>query len=287
MNKYKYLLRSFIHFPSKKKCPYCGSRINTVIDRKYIVTTLNRCAECHLYFRHPPDTPSFNRTFYQKEYKQNNDLTTDLPGEAQLEHLMSNNFRGSNKDSANKIDILHKLHRNAYLKIIDYGASWGYTSFQFLKAGFSVQSYEISRPRAVFGQKLGINILTEENLLEGNADIFFNSHVIEHVPDIRHLFQTAQRLLTEEGYFVAYCPNGSPEFAARSPYVFHKLWGLVHPNFLNAAFFSKVFKDVPFLIGSNESDSKEIENWDRNSQKILDVSGDELFVFAKIKKQQF
>jgi 2-polyprenyl-3-methyl-5-hydroxy-6-metoxy-1,4-benzoquinol methylase len=287
MNKYKYLFRSFLHSLSEKKCPYCGSKINTVIDRKYIVTTLNRCAECHLYFRHPPDSTAFNKNFYQKEYKQDNDLTTDLPDDIQLRNLLSDNFRGSNKDLSYKIDILNKIGHHKPLKLIDYGASWGYTSFQFLKAGFSVQAYEISRPRAAFGQKLGINILTEESLLAGDVDIFFNSHVIEHVPDIKHLFLTARQLLTEDGYFVAYCPNGSKEFETRNPYVFHKFWGQVHPNFLNAAFFSKAFRDVPFLIGSNESDTKEIENWDSSSQKILNVSGDELFVFAKIKKQQF
>lgn len=117
--------------------------------------------------------------------------------------------------------------------------------------------------------------------------MFFSSHFIEHIPDIKHLFLLARRLLTEDGYFVAYCPNGSQEFKAKHPQIFHRFWGQAHPNYLSAGFYSKVFKDVPFLIGSDACGIEEIENWDGNSQKILNVSGYELFVIAKIKKQLF
>jgi 2-polyprenyl-3-methyl-5-hydroxy-6-metoxy-1,4-benzoquinol methylase len=268
-------------------CPYCGSGISKVIDRKYIFTTLNECSQCSLFFRHPLDTIEFNYKFYQEEYEQNDGITTDLPSDVELQNLMSKNFFGSGKDVSGIIKILKSLLARPTVKVIDYGANWGYTSYQFRNAGFDVQSYEISLPRAKFGKKLGLEIITDENSLIGNVDIFFNSHVIEHLPDIKHIFLLAQKLLTNDGYFISFCPNGSLDFKKKHPENFHTFWGQVHPNYLNSYFFCKAFKNVPYLIGSDCSKQEDIEGWDKNCQKILDVSGIELFVFAKIKNQHF
>lgn len=287
MTKYHYLLKSILNFNTAKQCPYCSLKKGKIIDRKFIVTTLNQCSNCNLFFRHPLDTIAFNYKFYQEEYEQKDGLTTDLPSDIELEALTTKNFKNSVKDYNEKIDILKSLHNNLSLKIIDYGANWGYASFQFNRAGFDVQSYEISLPRARFGKKIGLEILTDENKLTGDVDIFFNSHVIEHLPDIKSMFIIAKRLLKEDGYFISYCPNGSFYFKKLNPKSFHKYWGQVHPNYLCSEFFSKAFKDVPYLIGSNLSSQKDIIEWDKNSQQILDVSGSELFVFAKIKNQFF
>lgn len=287
MTKPQYLLRSTLKFLSPKICPYCASHQSKVVDSKFLVTTLNQCSACNLLFRHPVDTVSFNRKFYQEEYEQNDGITTNLPTDDELKSWLTNNFTNSGKDYSDKVRSLKALLAGDALNIIDYGANWGYTSYQFKQAGFGVQSYEISKPRARFGKKLGLEILTDENNLKGGADIFFSSHVIEHLPDIKSMFLLAQKLLKEEGYFAAYCPNGSAALKSKNPVLFHNFWGQVHPNCLSAEFFSTVFKDVPYLIGSEASLKAEIDRWDKNSQAILDVSGNELFVFAKIKGQRF
>jgi 2-polyprenyl-3-methyl-5-hydroxy-6-metoxy-1,4-benzoquinol methylase len=285
MTKSQYLLRSLLRIRSAKICPYCKSNRHTQVDSKYILTTLNECAECKLMFRHPIDTVSFNRKFYQEDYEQHDGITTDLPSELELKELLSSNFAGSGKDYSDKIEFLKTLSDKAAPSVVDYGANWGYTSYQLMQAGFKVQSYELSKPRATFGKKIGVNILTDENQLNSGVDIFFNSHVIEHLPDIKNMFELAKKLLTDDGFFVAYCPNGSADLKLKNPELFHNFWGQVHPNCLSAEFFATVFKDVPYLIGSDGR--SEISGWDKNSQQILDVSGNELFVIAKIKKQKF
>ena len=287
MTRTQYLLRSVMKITSPKICPYCKSKSSKVVDSKYIVTTLNECAECNLMFRHPLDSVAFNHKFYQEDYEQHDGITTDLPSDAEIAQLIKTNFANSGKDYSDKISIIKKLVNPHPLSVVDYGANWGYTSYQFSQAGFQVQSYEISKPRAKFGKKLGLNILTNENELQEGISVFFNSHVIEHLPDIKNMFLLAQKLLDEDGYFVAYCPNGSAKLRSTNPALFHYFWGQVHPNCLSAEFFAKVFKDVPYLIGSENSNLSEIENWDKSSQKVLDVSGNELFVFAKIKNQNF
>lgn len=287
MNRYQYLIRSIARFSTPKDCPYCGSNQNKVVDRKFIVTTLNECSECRLMFRHPTDTVKFNREFYQKDYEQEDGITTDLPSDSELESLVKKNFFDSPKDFSKVIGTLKSVLVRPPAKVIDYGANWGYTSLQFKKAGFEVESFEISLPRAKFGKKLGIEIFTDESTLTNNANLFFNSHVIEHLPDIKHMFLLAKKLLDNDGYFVAYCPNGSSAYREKHPEGFHRLWGQVHPNYLSDAFFSQAFRNIPYLIGSDLSGKSEIEKWDGNTQKILNVSGNELFVFAKIKNQVF
>jgi cyclopropane fatty-acyl-phospholipid synthase-like methyltransferase len=47
-------------------------------------------------------------------------------------------------------------------KIFDFGCSWGYGSYQLIKAGFDVISYEISSSRRQFArEKLGLNTIDD------------------------------------------------------------------------------------------------------------------------------
>ncbi|RYY43288.1 MAG: methyltransferase domain-containing protein [Chitinophagaceae bacterium] len=285
MKKHQYLLRSVARFNTKKHCPYCMGSKSKVVDRKFFVTTLNECSDCKLLFRHPVDTVEFNHKFYQEEYEQNDGMTTDLPSEDELGNLMAANFVGTTRDFTGKINTIKSLLDARVPTVVDYGANWGYTSYQFKQAGCNVQSYEISVPRANYGKKLGLEILTNEKQLKKEVDVFFNSHVIEHLPSIKNMFLLAQSLLKNEGLFVAYCPNGSEEFREKQPEIFHRFWGQVHPNYLSASFFANVFKDVPYLLGSENAPTEDVLAWNRNSQKTLDLSGSELFVFAKLKHQ--
>lgn len=286
MNKFEYLLRSIANFSTNKNCPYCGCEKSVCIDRKFLVTTLNECVNCNLYFRHPKDTIEFNQKFYQKNYEQKDNITTDLPDDNNLKKLIESNFKGTAKDYTDKIQFIKRIIDKEQPKVIDFGANWGYTSYQFKNDNWQVQSYEISQERALFGSKIGININTSLSQLVEGVDVFFNAHVIEHLPDIKNMFTLAQNLLNKDGLIVIYCPNGSDSFKKRKPMDFHRLWGQVHPNYLNDKFFKNVFKDVPFLIGSNSLDLQTI-NWDKKSQVVLDLSGDELFAIASIKLQNF
>lgn len=286
MNKLKYPLQSIANFLTNKNCPYCGCEKSVCIDRKFLVTTLNECVNCNLYFRHPKDTIEFNQKFYQKNYEQKDNITTDLPGDNSLKKLIESNFKGTAKDYTDKIQFIKRIIDKEQPKVIDFGANWGYTSYQFKNDNWQVQSYEISQERALFGSKIGININTSLSQLVEGVDVFFNAHVIEHLPDIKNMFTLAQKLLNKDGLIVIYCPNGSESFQKRQPMDFHRLWGQVHPNYLNDKFFRNVFKDVPFLIGSNSLNLQTI-NWDKKSQVVADLSGDELFVIALIKSQSF
>lgn len=280
-----YLLDSTIRYFSDHKCPYCKNASVSVIDRKFVVSRLFECNNCHLYFRHPKDKEGFNADFYQDTYEEFG-ITTNIPSPELLEEYKKNNFENSGKDYADRVNCIKALMPGKEVKVLDYGTSWGYTSFQFKKAGFKVQSFEISRAMAKKGNELlDLDIKHRVEDLQPGNDIFFTSHVIEHMTDINFLLDTSKRLLTRDGLFMAYSPNGSKAYREKNPVVFSSLWGLVHPNFLNVDFYSTIFKDKPYIITSDPYENRDLfSKWDHCSQIIDRVPGEELLVICAINR---
>lgn len=288
IQKLKYLLGSALRYNEKVACTYCGSSDCTRIDRKYLVTRLFECNKCHLYFRHPVEKISHNKDFYQEEYQETDKVTTSMPSLEELEQMKKNGFSGGNKNAQRYVDLFHALFPGkTNIRIVDYGSSWGYISWQLKQAGFDVQSYEISRPRASYGTRnLGLDIKTSEAELEGGCDIFFSSHVIEHHPSIPDMVSLARKLLKPDGYFVAFCPNGSPQHREHDPKGFTLAWGQVHPNYLNARFFETIFKDHDYYIGGSPLNLP-LVNEVRQGKQVTDsqLTSEELIVVSSINQR--
>jgi 2-polyprenyl-3-methyl-5-hydroxy-6-metoxy-1,4-benzoquinol methylase len=284
--KIKYLIDSVLASGQKYQCTYCKSEDCKEIDRKYLVTKLMECQNCHLYFRYPVDKKEENADFYQTEYQESDELTTHLPDPSLLEKIKMDRFTYGNKNADRFLNLFARLFPDEKsLRIIDYGSSWGYTSYQFKQAGHQVQGYEISKPRANYGIKnLEVDICLDEKMLRKENHIFFSYHVIEHHPDIASMVSLAKSLLKDGGYFIAFSPNGSPPFRHKNEEIFHRFWGKVHPNFMNADFYKHIFRDQPYYITSNPVIYENIHPLQMQQSVIDDLSGEELLVIAKFVK---
>lgn len=162
-------------------CPSCSYSDSTVVDRKYLVTSLRRCKHCQLLFRAPTTTSEENASFYQEAYAQG--FTTDIPSEEQLKTYLSKAFLGTERDYSTYIDIVRKASGDNGNRVFDFGCSWGYGSWQLRQNGFEVESFEISVPRAEFARnRLGVKVHTSLSTVSGLFDVVFSSHVLEHVP---------------------------------------------------------------------------------------------------------
>jgi 2-polyprenyl-3-methyl-5-hydroxy-6-metoxy-1,4-benzoquinol methylase len=281
LSKLSYLVKSCLGYFTPRLCPACGSRNNLVVDAKYGVTRLLECQECFLRFRHPVDTEKFNFSFYQKRYIQPDTITTELPSEEKLKIWLDSNFKNSPKNARTHIDILRALSGNlTNLHVLDYGASWGYTALQFKHEGMKVSCYEISEVRADFGRKLGINYYAAIDEIDCIHDVFYSSHVIEHLPSPEILFNVAGRSLKKGGLLILFCPNGSADHQKANKANYHQGWGLVHPLYLTGQYFAKKLKDRPYFITSSPFPLDKIGNWAKKSQLITDLSGHELLVIS-------
>jgi len=268
----------------KSHCPYCGSAANNaqIIDRKYIVTALVSCKKCALLYRLPSDDVSSSKDFYQEEYSQG--YTTDMPDHEELNNLMQSNFLNSERDYSRYCAIFEALGLRSDAKILDYGCSWGYGVYQLSKAGYVAEGFEISKPRANFGrEQMNLSITTDVDQLSGEYDVFFSSHVLEHVADLGAIFSNAQKLLKKDGFFIAVTPNGSEKFRKTNHHSFHRLWGQVHPVLTNDLFVVKNFQDQPYFMTGLPFDLAKLRLWKGVNQTVLDVNTWELMFIIQNK----
>ncbi len=129
-----------------KQCPCCGSSKTTAVDRKFF-HTLEQCSGCGILFRFPRDSTAELNEFYQHEYSQPG-LTTELPSLQELRALIAAGFKESLKDFSKIILLVHAIGLEPGDRVLDYGANWGYGTWQFIQAGFDATGYEVSKARA-------------------------------------------------------------------------------------------------------------------------------------------
>jgi 2-polyprenyl-3-methyl-5-hydroxy-6-metoxy-1,4-benzoquinol methylase len=271
----KYLLRQGL------ACPSCGMKGGSLVDRKYIVTSLCRCKNCNLLYRMPTTSEEENERIYQRVYKEG--FTTTMPSDDVLKALLASHFRGGEKDYSRYVEVLRSLGLKSGDRLFDFGCSWGYGSWQLAKAGFAVDAYEISKPRANFAaEKLGVNIVDSSKIEPGVYDVFFSSHVIEHVPSVNNLICLGMKALRPGGLFVAFTPNACSEYRRINPKGFHSCWGFVHPQLIDWEFLLNLDIFKALLADSSPYSYSKLQDFGWNEKSFIKLNGPEL-VFA-IKK---
>lgn len=266
-------------------CPSCGGLGGAALDRKWGMTAMRRCSECSLLFRTPTTTAEENAQFYQEDYTEG--FTTEVPGDAELKRLLETRFAGEEKNYAGYIAVLEALGVKAGARLFDFGCSWGYGSWQLGQAGFAVDAFEISRPRAAFAaERLGVRLVEPLQAEQGSYDVFFSAHVIEHVPSVEAMVQQGLALLRPGGLLVAFTPNGSAAFRQAQPRNWHLMWGLAHPQLIDSEWAMKRFAGKPLLLTSaplhqpqHGHPLDEITRWDRSPQaKMLGLEWVEMMM---------
>ena len=251
--------------------------------------TLRRCAACRLLFRVPTETQEEGNSFYQEDYKEG--FTTTMPAPEALSG--ENGSQIPEKGDLNPyIKIMRTLVQRESIRMVDYGCSWGYNTRRFQEAGFIATGVEISVPRCDYGRKhLGIDAHYTADSLSSDYDVFYSSHVLEHVPSVETSFAEARRLLSDKGgLMIIITPNGSDAFRKVRPSRWHELWGRKHPNFLDGEYWQKLLKPYPYMLMSRSEDGSVIAPLDSITMEVLekqtahDLSGEELIAVAWLPK---
>jgi hypothetical protein len=212
--------------------------------------------------------------FYDVGYSDSQAI--DLPDYKKLNEMLKTGFKGSDKDFTYHSSILSALKVPANGRILDFGANWGYASWQFARAGFDVASFEISKPRAAFGKKIGLTIHTDINEVGQNFDAVYSCHVLEHTPNPRDVLLKQLSLVKPGGLVAAHTPNGSQDFRMNNNTVFSASWGQVHPVLLSDGFVQSVAGSLPYIVTSDDRPEK-LAYWDGVSQVNQPTDGAGLF----------
>lgn len=267
---------------NRRSCPECGSNQAVVIRRKMLVTELRRCLRCELLFRAPIDPPNFEKSFYQNEYRSG--FTTDCPSDQELDQWKQTSFRGTEKDFSTRIALLKAIHAiPGQSRILDFGCSWGYGTWQLKEAGYEIVGTEISTPRARYArEKMHLDVVESVDETTGRFDVFFSTHVIEHLSRPRIAVDAALRLLGLGGLFVAFTPNGCRESMDHNPSRYHRSWGGVHPSYLDDRYWRQAFPNCACLAATSPYDLEGIADWNQKENRRLSLRGPELLFIAKL-----
>jgi SAM-dependent methyltransferase len=279
--KVSYLLRAIrdCHKRERSNCPSCGSNSGTPVQRKFLFTRLVRCASCRLLYRAPTDPPELYEDFYQHDYREG--YTTDCPSREDLQALLNNRFIGSQRDYSTKIAFIRALGVPGGARVLDYGASWGYGTWQLRESGYDTTGYEIGRPRARYAREIiGLPVYDSFEKIRGPFDVFFSSHVLEHITKLRDLISLALKLLRPNGVFLAFTPNGCRERTSQSENneEYRHIWGLAHPVLIDAEFYHRAFAGRPKLLCTSPYNMDEIGAWNKRFDLALNLEGNELAV---------
>lgn len=276
------LMRNFD--PARGLCPSCGASAHETVARKYLVTSLRRCSACQLMFRYPTDPQGDSENFYNDGesdgYEQG--LTTTLPDDEELETLKKTKFSTTEVYYDKVINCLRAIAPPP-ARLYDLGCSWGYGSWQIAQAGYEVRSYEISKRRRCYAsEKLDVNTDSQYPIdgIDGEFDVFFSNHVLEHLPALADKINAGARYLRPGGTLVAITPNGSEAFRLAQPDSWSKSWGVVHPNLLDDVFYHALAGDRPYFISTTPLDTKHLADWSSGNgeqQVVGDLSRDEIF----------
>jgi 2-polyprenyl-3-methyl-5-hydroxy-6-metoxy-1,4-benzoquinol methylase len=265
-------------------CPYCGPSSHVkLVRRKKIIVEILECQSCHLWFRWPADTPGEHDKYYQEEFAGDSPQVI-LPESSELRLLTSVNFSGSPLDINSKVRVLHSLRPGG--RVLDFGCSWGYGTFQMRQCGLDAIGFEISKPRAEYGRtKLGLKIIDSlddlEKLPASDFDVIFSNHVVEHLPNIAAVFPLLTRLLNQKGFVFHVLPNFMGR-KARSGY-WLKWIGEDHPIAPAMPFFGYALPRAGLTeptFGSSPFDDQMAQALNRQPNANLSTEGDELLVFA-------
>ena len=281
-NRRQYLMRSLKNCcsPARLACPNCGSCESQDIARKMLVTKLRRCQTCKLLYRTPTDPPDFGEAFYQEDYDQG--FTTDCPTMEVLQTYLRNGFANTPKDFSDKLALLQLLGVPSSARILDFGASWGYGTWQFQRAGYTVIGFEPGRSRARYAREnLDVAVVDDLQQVTGNFDVIFSSHVMEHVPFPSQVIENSKGLLKPGGLFIAFTPNGSDSYRAANAASYHRHWGMVHPNYLDEYFYENAFAGWQTLMSKTPVSEKDIRSWQGAGHQRLALDGWELLAIAR------
>lgn len=288
-NRTRYYATSLrkLPFPEYARCPNCGGRASAIVDRKYMITSLARCRECDLLYRQPASTERELSGFYLSNYKTDN---TNTPADRSPETYRDLEVLKRPRDYSDYIRVLSALGCGDGAKVFEYGCSWGYGSAQLKAGGFDVTGYEISANNRKFAREvLGLAIVDDFTAFAGGLqapafDVFFSSHVLEHLARLQPIFDLARRLVKPGGYFAFFVPNGSEVFMNANRKRWRRLWGEVHPLFLDERFFAKAFAGEPVLLGASPVDGTVVREFAETGRSVTaPLAGKELTCLVKIR----
>lgn len=156
---------------------------------------LLECTKCKLiYQKNIPDN-EFSNEIYDKI----------ISAEESLEKKI--NSKDTNLKYDNEISLIKKIFKNKKIKVLEFGAGWGFWASRAIESGLDVDTFEVSNTRIEFMKKKGINVINDLKKNLNQYDFIYSDQTIEHIDNPHQIFEEIMPNLKKGGFILLNFPS--------------------------------------------------------------------------------
>ena len=211
---------------------YYNGNMPTNILEKYDYQLLE-CSDCRLIFQKYIPDKEFSIELYDKIISPEKSLQKKIDS------------KNLNLKYDNEIRLIKKIFKNKKIRILEFGAGWGFWASRAKERGLNVDAFELSKNRIDFMKKKGINVIEDLKKYINQYDFIYSDQTIEHITDPHQIFKEFLPNLKKGGFILLNYPSSFLfKYQLTKNYIPHKdaAHPLEHINIFNRKSFSYLIK---------------------------------------------
>lgn len=198
---------SYQKFKSLYKISYCDEKILNFLNEYYqnrfpthliknFDFELLECKNCKLIFQKYIPSDDFSYELYDKIISPEESLEKKILG--------SKNWY---RKYDNEIRLIKSIYKDKKIKVLEFGAGWGFWASRAIENGLEVDVFELSKSRIQYMRKKGINVIEDLNNSLENYDFIYSDQTIEHISDPHQIFKLFLPKLKKNGFILLNFPS--------------------------------------------------------------------------------
>lgn len=156
---------------------------------------LLECNNCRLIFQKYIPDKEFSNELYDKIISPEKSLQKKI------------NSKNLNFKYDNEIRLIKKIFNNKKIRILEFGAGWGFWASRAKEKGLDVDAFELSKNRIDFMKKKGINVIEDLKKDINQYDFIYSDQTLEHITDPHQIFKEFLPNLKKGGFVLLNYPT--------------------------------------------------------------------------------
>lgn len=156
---------------------------------------LMECKYCKLIFQKFIPDKNFMIELYEKFISARDSLIKK-----------KRNIINLKKKYHNELNLVKKIFNNN-VKVLEFGAGWGFWSYEAKKYGFDVSCLELSKNRINFMKNNNLNVIRNLKNKFNKYDFIYSDQVFEHIDNPKQTLELLELSLNRNGYILLNFPS--------------------------------------------------------------------------------
>ncbi len=194
-------------FKSLYKISYNSENLLNFLDEYYKKTVLTdllkddyyellECDKCKLIFQKYIPDDEFSYMLYDEIISSEESLKKKL--------FSSKNL---NLKYDNQIKLIKSIYNKKEIKVLEFGAGWGFWASRAIESGLNVDVFELSGSRVEYMKKKKINVIEDLKESLDQYDFIYSDQTIEHISDPHQIFKSFLPNLKKGGFILLGYPS--------------------------------------------------------------------------------